>query len=220
MDPANLSRRSKSYDATLAAANAYSMAKYNVPFNVAKASGDYKNATSGQTFNTMNFLNSLTGRDNASGNLGTVVAMSDKLSRTNFPPINRIDLWAKLASGNAQVAAYRSAILEVSDQVAKVLQGGGGNSTSDAKINQAMEVLDKNFNAEQMRATAVTLRELLGNRKKEMIGDNRYLQQWYGNQNQRPAAGAGSAQGLPGTGKSISLAAAQQLPQYKGKTAQ
>lgn len=194
MDPANLSKRSKTYDATLAAANTYSIAKYGRPFDVAKAAGDYKFATNPQTYNMLNYLNSLTGRDNQSGNLGTVVQMSDKLGRSKFPPLNKVELWAKLSAGHPDIAAYRAALLEVSDQVAKILQGGGtGSGTSDTKLKDAQALLDKDFNPSQIKATAETLRQLLANRKQEVIGDNRYLMQWHG----QPAAPAGAAAELP-----------------------
>lgn len=183
IDPANLSRRSKSYDATLAAANAYSMQKYGRPFDVAKAAGDYKFATNPQTYNTLNYLNSLVGRDNNGGNLAVVTQMAKSVGLTQYPPLNAVDQWAKLQAGNPQVAAFRSALVEVDDQIAKILQGGGagGGGTSDAKLRQAAEVLNRNFTPEQFDAAANTaLRPLLANRKNEIIGDNRYLQAWHG----------------------------------------
>lgn len=192
MDPSNLSKRSKTYDATLAAANSISMARESKPFDIAKAIGDYKFATNPQTYNTLNFLNSLTGRDNQSGNLGTVVGLSDKLGRSNFPPLNAVEQWAKLSAGNSQIAAYRGALVETSDQIAKILQGGGsGNGTSDTKLKDAQELLSKNFNVQQIKDTAATLRDLLANRKKEIIGDNRYLMRWHGVQ--QPGGGTPAA---------------------------
>jgi hypothetical protein len=181
MDPANLSKRSKSYDATLAAANRLSLQQSGQPFDPAKAAGDYKFATTAVTKNTLNYLNSLVGKDNKSGNLGAVVSMSQALKQSKFPALNDVSQWAKLQDGNPQVAAYRAALTETADQIAKILQGGGsGNGTSDAKLKQAGELLNKGFNANQMAATADTLRVLLGNRKQETIGDNRYLMRWYG----------------------------------------
>lgn len=179
MDPSNLSKRSKAYDATLAAANAYSIKTSGHPFDVARAAGDYKAATNQNTVNKLNLLNSLTGRDNQSGNLGTVVAMSNALHQSNFPPLNNVEQWAKLTAGNPQIAAYHAALLETSEQVGNILQGGG-NATSDTKLKAAASVLNQNFNARQMAATATTLRGLLANRKAEIIGNNRYLQSWHG----------------------------------------
>jgi hypothetical protein len=220
MDPSNLSKRSKSYDPTLAAANSYSMAKYGKPFDIAKAMGDYKFATNVGTYNTLNFLNSLTGRDNQSGNLGEVLRTSDLVKRSKFPPLNKVELWAKLSAGHPEIVAYRTALVESADQAAKILQGGGtGNGTSDTKLKQALDLLDQDFNVAQMRTAVGELRPLLANRKKEIIGDNRYLVQWHGISQPGggpPAAGAAPQLGSKGT---VSLAAAQQLPQYKGKTA-
>jgi hypothetical protein len=199
-DPSNLSKRSKTYDATLAAANAYSLQKYGKPFDVAKAVGDYKFATNTQTYNTLNYLNSLTGRDDKSGNLGKLVQMSDAMPRaTTFPPLNEAAQWAKLSSGNQQVASYYAAVTEVSDQIAKILQGSGtgGGGTSDAKLKQAQDLFSKGFTAGQIRGVANdTLRPLLANRKTEIIGDNRYLQQWHQPQQQQQQQG-GQPPALP-----------------------
>jgi hypothetical protein len=194
-DPSNLSKRSKTYDATLAAANTYSLATTGKPFDIAKAVGDYKFATNANTYNTLNFLNSLTGRDNQSGNLGTVVAMSQALGQTKYPALNNAEQWAKISAGNPQVAAYRAALTETSDQIAKILQGGGtGSGTSDAKLRQAGNLMDKSFNADQIKDVATTLRTLLANRKQEIIGDNRYLQSWHGTAQPHVAANANAVQ--------------------------
>lgn len=187
IDPSQLSKRSKDYDAKLAAANAYSIKTTGKPFDIAKASADYKYATQKSTTDTLNYLNALTGRDNASGNLAKVVQMSKQVGNTTFPPVNDVAQWAKLEAGNANVAAYHAALLEVSDQIAKILQGGG-TGTSDAKIKQAGEILNSRFNPAQIAAVAnQTLRPLLANRKQEMIGDNRYLQRWHPQSSGAPA---------------------------------
>ena len=121
MDPSNLAKMARGkngavYNKTLAAVNRISMAQTGQPFDVGKAMGDYKYATMGSTYNTLNFLNSLTGRDNKSGNLGTLIDMSDKLNRSEFPPLNAVEQWAKLSAGNEQIAAFRGTLVEVADQ--------------------------------------------------------------------------------------------------------
>ncbi|MGH9523164.1 MAG: hypothetical protein ACRD3E_11600 [Terriglobales bacterium] len=183
IDPSQLSKRTKTYDATLQAANEYSMQKYGKPFDVAQASLDYKFATNPATQNTLRYLNSLTGPNNKSGNLGALTAMSDSpgLARTSFPALNKAKMWSQLESGDPNVAAYHAAVTEVADQVSKILQGGGtGSGTSDAKLKQAQELFNSGFNPAQIKSTADTLRTLLSNRKAEMIGDNRYLLRQFG----------------------------------------
>ena len=96
--------------------------------------------------------------------------------------MNDAAAWARLKTGDPKIAAYNTVVLEVADQVAKILQGGGtGNGTSDAKLKQAQEMFDKSFTKDQITAIAGELAPLLGNRQKALIGNNRYLQrQFYG----------------------------------------
>jgi hypothetical protein len=155
--------------------------KIDPKYNAAASDRAYAYAKASATQNTLNYLESLTGPDNNSGNLGILIKMSDAMPRTKFPPLNRPDLWAKLQSGNPDVAAYYSAVAESADQVAKILQGGTtGSATSDAKLKQANDLFNKGFNTEQMKSVASTLRTLLGNRKDALIRDNPFLQQQFG----------------------------------------
>lgn len=200
MDPSQLSKKASSYNATLKAANDYSLQKYGKPFDVAQAASDYKFATNTGTQNTLKYLNSLVGADNKGGNLGNLVQLSSKINRTELPPLNDIEAWAKINTGDPQMAAYDAAITEVADQVAKILQGGGtGNGTSDAKLKQAQELFSKKFTKDQVTAIAGTLRDLLGNRKTEMIGSNRYLQKQYAT----PQAQPNKVPGIPDGGTPV-----------------
>lgn len=181
MDPSQLSRRSKSYDAMLAAANQYSMQTTGKPFNVAKASGDYKFATNAKTVNTLDYINKLVGKDNQSGDLALISQLSRKLGNTQFPALNDAAQWARLEAGSPDVAAYKAAVLDVSDALANVLgSGGAGGGSSDMKLRQAQEIFKAGFNGAQMDAVAnKTLRPLIQNRKQALIGDNQYLQKWH-----------------------------------------
>jgi hypothetical protein len=183
--PQELSKRatkgSDSYNSIIKAADDYSMKRYGKSFDFQQADNDYKYASQTGTQNTLKFLNSLTGHDNKSGNIGKLVQVSDTINRTDFPAINNAEAWARLQSGDPSLAAYYTTVTEVADQVAKILQGGGsGSGTSDAKLKQAQEMFNTGFSKESLKTVASTLRDLLGNRKTEMIGDNRYLQKQYG----------------------------------------
>ena len=181
-DPSQLSKRGKSYQTTINAADDYSWQNYGKPFNVGQQTVDYKYASKAQ--DTLKYLNSLTGGPGVQGggNLGELVKQSNGITRTEFPPLNDAAAWARLKTGDPKIAAYNTVVLEVADQVAKILQGGGtGNGTSDAKLKQAQEMFDKSFTKDQITAIAGELAPLLGNRTKAMIGNNRYLQrQFYG----------------------------------------
>jgi len=198
LDPSQISPRSPQYPFVLNAANQYSQSQYGQPFDFAKASSDYKFASNPQTKNTLNYLNSLTGSDGKSGNLAELVRQSDAIGRTQFPAINDVAAWTRLQAGNPAIASYKATITEISDQVAKILQGGGsGAGTSDAKMKQANDLFYTGFSADQIKGVASALQPLLQNRKTQMIGNNTYLQRWYSpkaagaNAATQPTAGAG-----------------------------
>lgn len=152
--PSELSKRTtgtSSYNDVLVAAGKLTGAD-GKPFNIAKADIQYKYANNVQTKNTLNFLTSLVADTDAygnptTGNLDTLINLSNqRLAIPNstivaqpggqgLPALNNIAQWTKLQTGNPQIAAYYGALTEVSDQVAKILQGGGsGSGTSDAKL--------------------------------------------------------------------------------------
>src|SRR5262249_49569195 len=149
-------------------------------FDPSKSDMDYTYAKTTSTQNTLKYLNSLTGKDNQSGNLGELISLSDKIKRSQYPPINDVLAWSRLKAGDPQMAAYYGTVTEVADQVAKIMQGGAGGATSDAKMRQASELFSKGFNPEQIKTVSLELRKLLSNRKGELIGDNTFLKKQYG----------------------------------------
>jgi hypothetical protein len=201
--PAELSKRSTgvgSYSSILDAANKYSMATYGKPFDIATADRNYKFANNVQTQNTLNYLGSLVGSDDGSGkivggNLDALISSSNLRNpedptnpilnflkngplggTTSFPALNNTEQWAKLQTGDPQIAAYYTTLLEVSDQTAKILQGGGsGGGTSDAKLAQAQNLFQKGFTPDQISAVASSLKTLLMSRGTSMVKDNPYL---------------------------------------------
>jgi hypothetical protein len=189
MDPSQLPKKSNDYLAVLHAADNYSQQKYGKPFDLAQTQTDYKFANEPATQNTLKYLNSLTGSKGGKGNLDALVSLSNNIDRTEFPSINDAEAWAKIQSGDPKMAAYRTAVTEVADQVAKILQGGGsGGGTSDAKLHQAAGLFATGFTKGQITEVASTLRDLLANRKTELIGDNRYLQKQFGAPKAAPQA--------------------------------
>jgi len=173
------------------------VAKIDPKFNTAEADRAFTYAKNPSVQSTLNYIESLTGPDNNSGNLGILIQMSDALPRGKYPAWNKFDQWTKLQEGNPQIAGYYAALIEVPDQVAKILAGGGtGSATSDAKLQQAIDLFNKGFNPDQMKATATTLRSLLGNRKAGLIRDNPFLEQQFGQGEQTQPQGA-AKQSIP-----------------------
>lgn len=173
-DPSQLSKRSSNYNAVLKAANDYSKKTYGKPFDLAQASTDYKQANNAGVQATLKYLDSIT------PNMKQLVKLSDTIPRSEYPPLSAVEQWAEINKGNQELPGYYATLTEVSDQVAKILQGGGtGNGTSDAKLKAAQELFAKGFNPGQIRNVFTDLAPLLDNRKLAMIGNNPYLKRQF-----------------------------------------
>lgn len=185
--PQDLSKRSSgvgSYSDILTAANTISQQLYGKPFDIAKATTDYNFANNPQTQNTLNLLGSLTvSADGTSpSSLDQVLALNKTVNAPKgtfgigsspFPALNNTAQWAKLETGDPDVAAYHTALAEVANQLATVFQGGTG--TSDAKISQAQALFDSGFTPDQMSSVLGAIKPLLQNRASSMVKDNPYL---------------------------------------------
>lgn len=161
------------------------ISKSHPDFDFQKAESDYiaKQAytryINSPTFqNVIKYLDSLlgtqasNGQKTSQGNLDEVVLLSDKFKRSFFMPVNKGYIWGLANSGNTDAVRYQTAVVEVADQVAKILQGGGtGSGTSDAKLKQAQDLLNTNFSAAQFKAVASELQTLLNNRRNALTND-------------------------------------------------
>ncbi len=181
--PSQLSKRSKSFNTILKAARDYSISKYGKPFDFEKAQRDYQFAQNIGTQNTLKYLNSLTGnpKTGEKGNLQLLVDISNGVDRSDFPAINDLDAWGKLQTGDPKYIPLYNVAVDVSDQFAKIMAGGGsGNVTSDKKIEQGLKMFRTGFSKSEVQAAASSTLQMLSNRKREFIGTNRYLQKDYG----------------------------------------
>lgn len=186
-DPTQMTKRAKNYDQIVKEADAYSRTRYGAPFNLAQAQIDFKEAQNPSVRSTLRYLNSLTGSGednhtgNPSGNLAEISKLSKSIGRTDFPALNDKAAWLRMETGDPKMAAYHTAVTEVADQIAKILQGGGaGGGTSDTKLKQAQDMLSTRFSSDQLDGVVTELRSLLGNRQKSLIQDNRYLEKQFG----------------------------------------
>lgn len=184
MAPTDLSKRATgnaSYNDILTAAKQYSLATTGKPFDIAEANRNYKYAIRPQTQDTLNFLGSLVGSDDGTGNLtggnmDELVSLSNGITRTTFPALNDAAAWARYSTGDPKIAEFQAVATEVADQVAKILQGGGtGAGTSDAKLQQAVNLFNTSFTKSQLTGVVNALKPLLTNRAKNMVKDNPYL---------------------------------------------
>ncbi len=171
----------------------------------AKLIGDYKYANNPIVKNNLANLSTLTGTATHPGVLALLQQASTALGQTQFPALNNAGQWARLAAGDPRVAAYRGLLLDAQDLTAKILAGGGtGSATSDAKLKAGQDLYDKGFNARQMSATVDQQHQVLDARRDATVGNNFYLNRWYGkngigdpDEQQKQSAGQGGQGAAP-----------------------
>lgn len=163
-------------------ANDYSKQKYGVPFDAEKAESDYKFGADNGNQSKLKMINNLVGDGTPQnqGALGIVHDLFQKVQPTQFPSINDTAQWLKLSSGDPNVAKLHAALLDTSEGIANVLQGGGSGGATDAKLHMAQEMLRQGFSQQQADGVLDTTRDLISSRKNNFIGSNRMLQRQYG----------------------------------------
>jgi hypothetical protein len=138
--------------------------------NLQEAEANYKFNAAQPTQNRLASIDYLTGKDGNGGAFKVVNELSGKINRTSFPPVNSVEFNALLNSGDVDTVRYLGAIKEVADQIGNVFSGGG-STTTDAKMNQAISILNHNFTKAQIDGLigqGGTLRQLLNERKQSL----------------------------------------------------
>lgn len=115
-----------------------------------------------------------------------VIDRAKKLDNFGVKGIASLINSGKNQVNNIDLKKFQTDATLVSDEIGKILQGGGtGSSTSDAKLKQASEILGKNDSPKAIAAALGDVQELIGFRRKALTRGT-YLE------NAAPAANGGS----------------------------
>jgi hypothetical protein len=137
--------------------------KIDPQFNFAGAESGYQYGKNTGTQTTVRMI------DNIDKSLPILEKASDDFARSGVRVINKGILAAKDQFGDTSVSTFQTARLGLADEIAKILSGGGtGNSTSDAKLKQASDLLASDMTPQQLKATTAAVRELLANRRQSL----------------------------------------------------
>jgi hypothetical protein len=189
MDPSQLSKRSKDYNATLAEADRQEMEETGQHFNIAQAQTDYKYANTGRTKDTLNMINGMT---EPGGAIEIASKAASKLPQMNSKTANKVFNIAKTEFGDNSVTDFHTAMLGLADEYSKVM---GGGVSSDTGRQQALDILNAAYARKQMGGAIQVMQNDIAARKRAIIGKNRYLIQEYGGEPTPPATQQSPASG-------------------------
>jgi hypothetical protein len=175
IDPSQLSKRSKDYNATLVAANQYSIQKYGKPFDIAQAQADYKYASNAQTQNTLKMIN---GMSEPGGSIDIAKNAAQNLPAFNSQTLNKIFNATATEFGSTDATNFHTSMLGLADEYSKVM---GGGVSSDTGRQQSLDILKAAYSKGQLAGAISTMQSDINARKTALIGTNRYLVRQYGN---------------------------------------
>lgn len=128
-------------------------------FNFSQAEANYKFGSSAATQSTVRYI------DNIKKTLPVLRQASADFKRSNVRVINQALLAGKSQVGNTDVVKFEFARNILADEIAKILQGGGtGSGTSDAKLQQAQQLLSGDMTVAQFDTALNMADELIGMR--------------------------------------------------------
>ena len=151
-DPMQLSKRSKSYQATLDEADRQEMEEIGHHFDVAQASTDFKYANQKSTQDTMNMINGITERN---GSLDIAVQQAKQLPRVNEATVNKIFTLGQEEFQDPRLSNFHTSMLGLADEYSKVMGGGQG---TDASRQQALDLLKAGYTKGQVDQAAAIIR--------------------------------------------------------------
>ena len=201
MDPTQLTKRGKDYNQTIEQANRYSLEKYGVPFDMAKAQSDYKYSTNVQTRNTLKMIDGMT---EPGGAIEIAQNTAKNLPRFNSNLANKIFNATATEFGSDEATNFHAAMLGLADEYSKVM---GGGISSDTGRQQALDILKAAYSKGQLAGSIDVMRRDITARKQALVGDNRYLLREYGPNAQHTAQPQSQGQPMfarnPQTGQRI-----------------
>ena len=137
--------------------------KLDPTLNLQELEANYKFSSAPGTQTTVRFI------ENIEKTIPTLENIIGKMKLGNVKIINAATLATKGQFGSKDVASFYFAQTLLADEIAKILQGGGtGSATSDAKLKQALELLDSDMSPQQWEGVLDTAREMLAVRKKSL----------------------------------------------------
>lgn len=132
-------------------------------FNFEEAEATYQLVKSPTFQNTVRYMDSVV------ESMPRVQATAAKLANGRVRGINALINAGKNQYNDVDLKKFKTDVLFVSDEIAKILQGGGtGSGTSDAKLRQASEILSTNDSPQAIAGALGEAAALMQNRRSSL----------------------------------------------------
>lgn len=110
------------------------------------------------------------------GTLDQLQAIAKTIPAHDFPALNSIDDWQKLARGKGALAGYAATALGVADDFGKVM---GGGAASDHARDSALQIISAAASPEMRQSAIDGIRGSVQSQRDSRIGKNKFLKRMY-----------------------------------------
>lgn len=132
------------------------------------------------------FFGSANSLINKGGTLDQLEAQGKRIPANQWPVLNAVEDWQKLATGKGPLAGYAATALGVADDYGKVM---GGGTASDHARDAALKLFAA-ANSPEMRADAIkATRDAVQSQRDGRIGNNQFLKRLYGEEVSKGSGG-------------------------------
>jgi len=173
MDPSQLTKRGKDYNAKLQQVNAISIARTGKPFDIAQASIDYNTAKAPAIQQVLKRTHSVL---DPNGILDQASAAAAKLPQTALPDANNVINWLNKKTGDENITNFQTTMLGLADDYSKIL---GGGVSSDTGREQALEIIQAGYSKGQAQGAIKAIGAAINASAHGMVGSNPYLAHQY-----------------------------------------
>jgi len=137
--------------------------KQNPDFSFEEAESEYQLTKSPAFQNTVRYM------DSTIESMPRVQAAANRLANGRVRAINALLNAGKNQVNNVDLKKFKTDVLFVADEIAKILQGGGtGSGTSDAKLRQASEILSASDSPAAIAGALEEAAAMMGNRRRAL----------------------------------------------------
>lgn len=133
--------------------------KVDPAFNMEDAEASYQLTRSAGFQNTVRYM------DSVQNSIPQLQQSADTLANGNVKSINALVNAGKNQFNSVDLKRFQADKLLVGDEIAKILQGGTGSGTSDAKLKQAQDLLSTNDSPEAISTALKEVTKLIGYRR-------------------------------------------------------
>ena len=111
------------------------------------------------------------------GTLDQLEKLGANIPQHDFPVLNTVDDWQKLARGKGPLAGYAATALGAADDYGKVM---GGGAASDHARDAALNIFSQAASPEQRAQAIQATRATVQSQRDSRIGNNQFLKRQYG----------------------------------------